>query len=57
MGNHEGLEEFAAIPPSPLAPGPPSGQLHLFFQVGSIDAIPSEVTRMSDVAEMLIATQ
>ena len=39
VGNHEDLEEFAAVLPSPLIPGPLSGWLRLFFQVGSIDAI------------------
>lgn len=39
VGDHEALEEFAAALPFPLAPGPLSGWLHLFFWVVSIDAI------------------
>jgi len=39
VGNHEGLEEFVAVLASPLAPRPLSGWLHLFFWLGSIDAL------------------
>lgn len=39
VGDHEALELFAAALPFPLAPGPLSGWLHLFFWVESIYAI------------------